>query len=118
MFVLKTLWFKTAITAAALLFLFAACNNNAPQTKEDNAVPTGDEKNEDVVKRGEHLVIISACHDCHTPKKMTARGPVLDSSLLLSGHPSQLPPPDVNRREIESIGLALTNEMLTAWIGP
>jgi hypothetical protein len=26
---------------------------------------------ESQVKWGEHLVTVSACHDCHTPKKMT-----------------------------------------------
>lgn len=28
------------------------------------------------IKYGEHLVTIAACNDCHTPKKMTPRGPV------------------------------------------
>ena len=68
-------------------------------------------------KWGEHLVTIGACHDCHTPKKMTDHGPDLDSSLLLSGHPAQLPAPDVNRKEMESKGLAVTGD-LTSWIGP
>ena len=70
---------------------------------------TGDQNNQQVQERnntelkyggyvspekwGEHLVTISGCNDCHTPKKMTAQGPVLDSSLLLSGHPAQMPPP-------------------------
>lgn len=66
---------------------------------------------------GEHLVTIAGCNDCHTPKKMTAMGPEIDSSLLLSGHPSQLPPPDVNRKEMEGKGLIITND-LTAWVGP
>ncbi len=66
---------------------------------------------------GEHLVTIAGCNDCHTPKKMTAMGPEIDSSLLLSGHPSQLPPPDVNRKEMEGKGLIVTND-LTAWEGP
>jgi hypothetical protein len=48
---------------------------------------------------------------------MTDHGPVLDSSLLLSGHPAQLPAPDVNRKEMESKGLAVTGD-LTAWVGP
>jgi hypothetical protein len=63
------------------------------------------------------LVTIGACHDCHTPKKMTPNGPDLDSSLLLSGHPAQSPPLDVDRKEIESKGLAVTGD-LTEWIGP
>src|SRR4051812_46956456 len=48
------------------------------------------------VEYGEHLVTICGCNDCHTPKKMGAHGPEMDSSLMLSGHPSQLPAPDVD----------------------
>ena len=66
---------------------------------------------------GEHLVTVSACHDCHSPKKMTPLGPMIDSSLLLSGHPAQAPDPAVNRQEMESKGLAVTGD-LTSWIGP
>lgn len=68
-------------------------------------------------KWGEHLVTVGACHDCHTPKKLTAQGLELDSSKLLSGHPAHLPPPAVNREELESKALILTGD-LTAWIGP
>jgi len=42
---------------------------------------------------------------------------VPDTSLLLSGHPSKIPFPDVNRKEIESKGLAVTSDE-TAWAGP
>jgi hypothetical protein len=66
---------------------------------------------------GGHLVMIAGCHDCHTPKKMGLHGPELDMDLALSGHPSQMPPPDVNREDLESKGLVTTNT-LTAWVGP
>jgi hypothetical protein len=39
------------------------------------------------VKRGEYLVTIAACHDCHTPMKMTPNGLAPDFSRALSGHP-------------------------------
>lgn len=66
---------------------------------------------------GKHIVTVSGCHDCHTPKKMGPNGPELDSSLLLAGHQANVPPPDVNREEIETKGLIVTNT-LTAWVGP
>ena len=44
-------------------------------------------------------------------------GPEDDSSLLLSGHPAKMPPPNVNRKEMESKGLFVTNT-LTSWVGP
>ena len=63
------------------------------------------------VKWGEHLVTVSACHDCHTPKRMTDHGPDLDSSLLLSGHPSQLEAANVDRQELESKGVTATTHL-------
>lgn len=66
---------------------------------------------------GEHLVIIAGCNDCHTPKKMTERGPVLDSSRWLSGHPAEMPGIDFDRVEVQKRGLAMTAD-LTEWIGP
>jgi hypothetical protein len=66
---------------------------------------------------GEHLVIIGACHDCHTPKKMTAAGPVLDTARWLSGHPAQMPGIEVDRAAMESKGYAVTWD-LTEWVGP
>src|SRR5688572_10334683 len=48
------------------------------------------------VKRGEYLVSIMGCHDCHTPWKMGPKGPEPDMSLALSGHPESVklaPPP-------------------------
>lgn len=72
---------------------------------------------ESQVKWGEHLVTIGGCNDCHTPKKMTPQGPVPDESLLLSGHSAQMPKIEIDRKEIESKGLAVTQD-LTEWIGP
>lgn len=40
------------------------------------------------VERGKYLVSISGCNDCHSPKMMTAQGPVPDPAKILSGHPS------------------------------
>lgn len=46
------------------------------------------------VARGKYLVTIMGCADCHTPMKMTDKGPAPDNDRMLSGHPSQmqLPP--------------------------
>ena len=66
---------------------------------------------------GEHLVLIGGCHDCHTPKKLTVHGPVLDTALWLSGHPANMPRIDIDRKEIERKGLAVAMD-LTEWVGP
>jgi mono/diheme cytochrome c family protein len=78
------------------------------------------EKKNDIVKRGEYLVTITGCHDCHTPKIQGPGGvPAPDTTRLLSGHPENLPyptwtPDDLQQRN----ALALTTSMLTAWAGP
>lgn len=68
------------------------------------------------VARGEYLVTIGGCHDCHTPKKMGPEGPEPDMARKLSGHPesAQLPAPP------QAVGpwIASTNVDLTAWSGP
>ncbi|MDQ6892967.1 MAG: diheme cytochrome c-553 [Acidobacteriota bacterium] len=45
--------------------------------------------------RGQYLVAIMSCNDCHTPFKMGAKGPEPDMKRMLSGFPetSKLPPP-------------------------
>lgn len=41
----------------------------------------------DAIKRGEYLVKIMGCNDCHTPWAMGPRGPEPDMKRMLSGHP-------------------------------
>ena len=68
------------------------------------------------VQRGEYLVTIGSCHDCHTPLANGPNGPEPDMKRALSGHPQdlavkqppQLPPPWMG---------AFTGT-LTAWAGP
>ena len=105
------------------VFFLSQCNDNTPSANKisKDTVLVGSNNNnggyESQVKWGEHLVRSIGCGDCHTPKKMGAHGPEDDSTLLLSGHPSKMPPPDVDRKAIESKGLAVTND-LTSWVGP
>jgi mono/diheme cytochrome c family protein len=47
---------------------------------------------EQVVQRGEYLVKIMGCNDCHTPWKMGPQGPEPDMTRFLSGHPEQIGP--------------------------
>lgn len=42
------------------------------------------------VKRGQYLVTIGGCNDCHTPFKMGPNGAEPDMSRALSGHPEGL----------------------------
>jgi mono/diheme cytochrome c family protein len=42
------------------------------------------------VQRGEYLVKIMGCNDCHTPWKMGPQGPEPDMARMLSGHPEKI----------------------------
>ena len=71
------------------------------------------------VARGEYLVTVGGCDDCHTPKVFGANGPDLDKSRRLSGHPAgdKLPPVPSGIIGPQQWG-AVTNNHLTAWVGP
>src|SRR5437867_2508785 len=119
---MKKLSVVMIIAIASGVFFLTQCSDNKTGetgTSKDTVLigSKGNGGYESQLKWGEHLVMSMACGDCHTPKKMGPMGPADDSSLLLSGHPAKMPPPDVNRKEMESKGLAVTGD-LTAWVGP
>jgi mono/diheme cytochrome c family protein len=45
---------------------------------------------QDAVARGEYLVKILGCNDCHTPFAFGPNGPEPDMTRMLSGHPEQI----------------------------
>lgn len=69
--------------------------------------------------RGRYLVTLGGCHDCHTPKLLTDKGPALDTKRLLSGFPSSEKAPAIPEGVIgpKSWGGLFTND-LTGWAGP
>ena len=103
-------------------FIFSKCNGNKSNgdgNKKDSTVVSNASNGgyESQVKWGAHLVTIGGCNDCHTPKKMGPNGPENDTSLMLSGHPAQQPPPAFDVKEAAKKGLILT-QSFTAWMGP
>jgi hypothetical protein len=94
-------------------FLMALSLNDAhAQTKPAPAQPAGDR-----IARGQYLVTVGGCNDCHTPWKLGANGvPEPDMSRMLSGHPEEmmLPPPP------KPVGPwnASAAATFTAWAGP
>jgi len=63
-------------------------------------------------KRGEYLVMVGGCNDCHTPLKMSPLGPMPDMERMLSGHPEgQLDPSGTPGKT----DMALSGPDLTSW---
>ncbi len=105
---------KTKYTIVALLSMMAvACNNNEQQVAE-KAAPTQEEK----VKRGEYLVTVIGCGDCHTPKIMTPQGPAPDMDRYLSGYNAAMPLGEYDTTLAASGQWALFKGDLTAAAGP
>ena len=73
-------------------------------------------RNGALLKRGERLVAVGGCVDCHTPFKMGANGPEKDLSRGMSGHPEniKLPAPPTLSAEWNWGGAATG----TAFVGP
>lgn len=77
---------------------------------------TGDKE---LVQRGQYLVALGGCNDCHTPKKMTENGPVPDADRVLSGFPSDKKLPEVPKNVIgPGRWGGIASDDLTAWVGP
>ncbi len=95
------------------LFTITSCKD-----KDYKEVP--DEKAmtlQDSIQHGKYLVKIIGCHDCHSPKKRTERGPQEIPELALSGFRAGDSLPPVNIEAMQS-GWMLMNGQLTAFAGP
>ena len=109
---------KTFIVAAAIAFVAAAgfVTLSRSQTSSDAAQPQSYSPDPARVERGEYLVKIMGCNDCHTPWKMGPHGPEPDMTRFLSGHPEQIGPlPNLKAAEPY---IALSFGTNTAYSGP
>lgn len=69
------------------------------------------------VARGEYLVTIAGCDDCHSPKKMGAHGPEVIPELRLSGFQQNSKLPPVAKQTVQG-GWALMAMDMNAAVGP
>jgi Cytochrome c len=82
---------KTNFLAFILAIVcLASCADNTPKTATETAKTPVPSVN-DAVKRGEYLVTTMGCNDCHSAKKMGARGPEVIAETMLAGYPADRP---------------------------
>jgi hypothetical protein len=110
------------LTLALLGFLFSQCSEPTPKGEHpvnttSDAADNSKMSHGDQVKRGDYLVGILGCNDCHSPKMMTDHGPVVNPDLMLSGHPANETLAPIADKNILK-GYALFNMSLTAAVGP
>ena len=111
---------RRLVFAAAVLCtaIGSACSLPAPESPA-TATTAQAKPQASPVERGRYLVRIGGCNDCHTPKTMTAKGPIADEKRTLSGHPASEKLPAVPKGLITPDGWgAVVNNHLTGWSGP
>jgi mono/diheme cytochrome c family protein len=103
----------SVFSALAIGLAIAVSCSNQPSGK-----PVAEEalSQDSLVKRGQYLVSVIGCGDCHSPKVMGPQGPMPAPGLELSGHPADLPVPKVDTADLRS--WALFNHGNTAVAGP
>jgi hypothetical protein len=100
-------------TAILLALIVVGCNSNQKPEVAAPPQPTPDQK----VKRGEYLVTIMGCNDCHSPKSMGPQGPQIIPELMLSGYPADRPQLKVETAALKKGWVLLTGD-LTSAAGP
>lgn len=110
----KNLLIISIITAAFLALVLACNSSSASNKKKVKEVVT---TNQDMVKRGNYLVNIIGCDDCHSPKRMGEHEPEIIPELRLSGYPSSRPISKVDSNVIKN-GWMLFGSDLTSSVGP
>ncbi len=101
------------------LFLLSYCTSKDQNTEntEQTSEQTTEMSEQDLKDRGEYLVTIAGCHDCHSPKRMGERGPEVIKETALSGFPAER---EIKKADKEALreGWVLSNEDITQSVGP
>lgn len=101
--------------AICLAICTASCTGNQKSGESNAADQPVSEV--DLVKRGEYLVTIMGCHDCHSPKTMGPNGPEIIPELMLSGYPMDRPMVKFDTTWTNK-GFPILNQDFTAAAGP
>ena len=103
--------FKNIASCLIVSALIASCGKPAEQANAPQAITP-----DSLVKRGEYLVTVMGCNDCHSPKVFGPQGPMPDPEKLLSGHPAEMPIGPVDSVVLKD--WMLFNMMTTSAVGP
>lgn len=111
------------IISLGMMLYVSSCFSKEDKVTEEGG-PGKNEKSmsgvsdKDKIQRGEYLVNIIGCSDCHAPKKMTDKGPVPDMDRYLSGYNSAQPIPVFDVKVMQRDRVVMFTPDLTAAAGP
>ncbi len=103
---------KTILLISVSILALISCTSQ----KGKDEIAVNNLSGTELIARGNYLVNIIGCHDCHTPKIMTERGPVPDTLNIMAGHVEGDLSALVNKEALSD--WALFNGSLTAAVGP
>ena len=102
---------------AILVIGLMSCKGEAPEQAPETVPVESTPTQEDLLSRGEYLVTVVGCADCHTPKKMTEEGPVFDMDRYMMGYDASQPLPEIPANVPLGPWIVFNGE-LTAAAGP
>lgn len=95
----------TLFVVISIVLLCAGCTTN--------------ESGQSEIERGQYLVMVGGCEDCHSPKVISDGNPMPDKTRRLSGYPSSSKLPDIPWDVVGPAQWgAVTTSDMTAWVGP
>ena len=104
--------FISGMLLATVLFIAAeSCTHQRDASASSEISP------DSLVKRGDYLVTIMGCDDCHSTKKMGPSGPEIDLNFRFGGHIAGSPVPPVPDSAGKN-GWVMMSMDLTMAIGP
>jgi cytochrome c553 len=96
---------------------FFACNDSNSKTPITDTSQSLSLAQNDPIKRGEYLVKIMGCNDCHSAKRMGPQGPEVIPETMLAGYPMDRPIVKFDSKLIKE-GFSQFYPDLTAAAGP
>lgn len=110
---------KLSLAGTLAIGLLACNSNKQPRASEpDDITQVRALEKEELVARGQYLITIGSCADCHSPKKFTAHGMEVDSTRMYSGHPAGSPLPPIDASALKPGNWVQMGPDITAFVGP
>src|SRR5688572_13682101 len=112
------------LLAISTIVFYTSCDSavkdaKSPADQNKEISETRQLEKEELIAKGDYLVMMGGCNDCHTPKIFNERGMQFDSSRMLSGHPAGDPAFSVQAAALTPTGgYNQMNSGLTSWAGP